>query len=148
MPQAHTEQFGELDYTEASTLTFPRGLPGFEECHHFVLLDEPALAPLVHMQSLEIAELCFLAMPVRSVDAAYEIALSPEDREAADLDEAAEPGRATLDLALLSVATDGRLTANLLAPVVINLTTRTAVQAVRADAKYSHQHVLAEADPC
>jgi flagellar assembly factor FliW len=148
MPRALTEQFGELDYTESSTLTFPRGLPGFEQCHHFVLLDEPQFAPLVHMQSLEIAELSFLALPVRAVYANYETALSAEDREAAGLDDAAEPGRATLDLALLSVATDGRLTANLLAPVVINLATRTAVQAVRADTRYSHQHVLEEASAC
>ncbi len=147
MPRAHTEQFGELDYAEASTLTFPRGIPGFEECRHFVLLDEPSLAPLVHMQSLETPELCFLALPVRALDESYETALSPEDRETAGLSELDEPGRATLDLALLSVATDGRLTANLLAPVVINLATRTAVQAVRADTRYSHQHLL-EADAC
>lgn len=148
MPRARTKQFGELDYPEASTLTFPRGLPGFEDCREFVLLDQPDLAPLVHMQSLETPELCFLALPVRTILPDYETSLSPEDREAAGLGEAATPGRSTLDLALLSVAIDGRLTANLLAPVVINLTTRQAVQAVRSDTRYSHAHVLEAAAAC
>lgn len=148
MPRARTEQFGELEYAADSTLTFPRGLPGFEECRQFVLLDRPDLAPLVHMQSLEIPDICFLALPVRALDEGYETVLSPEDREAAGLGEYDEPGRATLDLALLAVATDGRLTANLLAPVVINLATRQAVQAVRGDARYSHAHVLEESGAC
>lgn len=148
MPRAHTEQFGELEYASDSTLTFPRGLPGFEECRQFVLLDQPDLAPLVYMQSLETPELCFLALPVRAVVPDYEISLSPEDCEAAGMDDAAGPGRSTLDLALLSVAVDGRLTANLLAPVVINLATRQAVQAVRSDTRYSHAHVLEEAAAC
>jgi flagellar assembly factor FliW len=55
----------------------------------------------------------------------------------------------TLDLALLSIADGGRMTANLLAPIVINLADRVAVQAVRSDLKYSHQHpVSIEEVPC
>ncbi len=148
MPRAHTEQFGELEYAEDSTILFPRGLPGFETCHRFVLLDDPELAPLVHMQSLDIAGLCFLALPIRSIDAGYETSLVPEDREALDLDPNADLSKATLDLALLSAAMDGRLSANLLAPIVIHLATRTAVQAVRLDNRYSHQHELEGVTAC
>lgn len=134
MPRIHTGQFGELDYEEESTFLFPRGLPGFEHCRRFVLLNQPSLEPLVHMQSLEIPDLCFLALPVQSIDSTYETELTPEDHQVlGDV-------RMTLDLALLSVAAEGHLTANLLAPVVINLADRIAVQAVRSDLKYSHQH--------
>jgi flagellar assembly factor FliW len=148
MPRAHTEQFGELEYAEDSTILFPRGLPGFETCHRFVLLDDPELAPLVHLQSLEIAGLCFLALPIRSIDSSYETSLVPEDREALGLDPHAELSKATLDLALLSAAMDGRLSANLLAPIVIHLATRKAVQAVRLDSLYSHQHELEGVAAC
>lgn len=134
MPQVHTGQFGELDYEEESTFLFPRGLPGFEHCRRFVLLNQPSLEPLVHMQSLDIPDLCFLALPVQSIDSTYETEVTPEDRQALG------PASMTLDLALLSVGVEGRVTANLLAPVVINLTDRIAVQAVRSDLKYSHQH--------
>jgi flagellar assembly factor FliW len=133
MPRVHTGQFGELDYEEESTFLFPRGLPGFEHCRRFVLLNEPSLEPLVHMQSLEIPDLCFLALPVQTIDHTYETEITPEDQQALG-------GTAmTLDLALLSVASEGHLTANLLAPIVINLADRIAVQAVRSDLKYSHQ---------
>jgi flagellar assembly factor FliW len=40
------------------------------------------------------------------------------------------------------------LTANLLAPVFINLRTHTGVQAVRADRRYSHRHPLGERLKC
>ena len=133
MPRIHTGQFGELDYEEESTFLFPRGLPGFEHCRRFVLLNQPSLEPLVHMQSLDIPDLCFLALPVQTIDCTYETELTPEDQQTLG-------GPAvTLDLALLSVAAVGQLTANLLAPVVINLADRIGVQAVRSDLKYSHQ---------
>jgi flagellar assembly factor FliW len=134
MPRVHTGQFGELDYEEESTFLFPRGLPGFEQCRRFVLLNQPSLEPLVHMQSLEIPGLCFLALPVRSIDSTYETELAPDDEQTLGGSEM------TLDLALLSVAAEGYLTANLLAPIVINLADRIAVQAIRSDLKYSHKH--------
>lgn len=137
MASLQTEQFGELEYSEDAALLFPRGLPGFERARKFVLLDDAELAPLVHLQSLEIGGLCFLALPVRAIDPEYETLLSAEDREVLG----AGP---TLDLALLSAARDGTLSANLLAPVVIDLATRRAVQAVRADTQYSHRHELGE----
>lgn len=141
MPIASTQQFGELAYDEQSTLVFPAGLPGFEGSHRFVLIDEPAHAPLVHLQSLEIPELCFLALPVATILADYELALGPDDQFLLEWDTGSSG--TLLTLALLA-ATEDRLTANLLAPVVINLENRRAVQAVRPDDRYSHQHVLGE----
>ncbi len=135
MPRVHTEQFGELDYSEDAALLFPRGLPGFEGARRFVLLDNPEFAPLVHLQSLETGDLCFLALPVRSIDPGYETMLAGEDRDVVGTGE-------QLELALLSAGHDGSLSANLLAPVVIDLATRRAVQAVRVDTKYSHRHLL------
>jgi flagellar assembly factor FliW len=145
MPRANTEQFGELDYSEESILLFPRGLPGFEECRRFVLLDDPRLPPLVHLQSLETVGLSFLALPVRTIDPDYETGLTEEDREALQI---GDTGFETLDLALLSATADGRMTANLLAPVVIHLAAKRAVQAVRFDTRYSHQHVIGEVEVC
>ncbi len=142
MPTAHSEQFGDLEYTEESLLLFPRGLPGFEHARRFVLIEQPQHAPLVHLQSLENASLCFLAAPIRQLEPQYDLRLNPEDQELI---------RATdsvLELALLSATTDGQISANLLAPIVIDLPTRVAVQSVRADTRYSHQHPLGEARAC
>lgn len=67
MPRALTSQFGTIEYAEEAVLVFPAGLPGFEFCRRFVLLEQPALSPLVHLQSLEVPDLCFLALPVAPV---------------------------------------------------------------------------------
>ena len=50
-------------------------------------------------------------------------------------------GGEALALAILTVA-EGGLTANLLAPVVVNLANRRAVQAIRPDGRHSHAHPL------
>jgi len=144
MPLANTEQFGPLTYQDDAVLLFPRGLPGFEQSRRFVLVKQPELAPLVHLQSLESATLCFLAIPVPVIDATYQPQLSAEDCDTLELD--AIDSTHTLLLALLAVTAEGNVTANLLAPVVVNLATKLALQAVRADTRYSHEHQIRDAE--
>lgn len=145
MPSVNTRRFGALEYNEASVLTFPYGLPGFDGHPLFTLVEQPEVAPIVFMQSLNSPELCFMAAPVVAIDLDYSLALTPED-----LDRLGLPQVDTADLlclTLLCAPENGPLTANLLAPVVINRHTRVAVQAVRADSKYSHRHpILVEAE--
>jgi flagellar assembly factor FliW len=83
-----------------------------------------------------------------AVDPGYEMGLIQDDRELLGLEGSRQPeaGPEVLCLAILTAPPDGPPTANLLAPVVINLATRVGVQAVRADARYSHRHRLGE--PC
>jgi flagellar assembly factor FliW len=46
-------------------------------------------------------------------------------------------------LVLLSLHDGLSTTANLMAPIVVNLKTRRALQAIRQDSLYSHQHPVA-----
>lgn len=156
MPLVQTRRFGLLECADSSILTFSAGLPGFEDQTRFALVEQPSLTPIVFLQSLERAELCFVAAPVEALLANYDLAMTSEDLERLALNTSRQPspGREVLCLALLcaesngAAASDGRaakngpVTANLLAPVVVNLETRAAVQAVRADARYSHRHKL------
>jgi flagellar assembly factor FliW len=131
----------EIQFDESAVLTFPAGLPGFERATRFVLVEHTELAPVVSLQCVDSQELCFLAVPVRTLDPAYALAVNEEDLErlGLPLERQPLPGSEVLCLALLCAPQNGQATANLLAPVVVNLKTRVAVQAVRADAKYSHQ---------
>ena len=106
---------------ESSTIEFPEGLPGFEECRRFVPLQHPERAGLVFLQSLERTELCFLALPARAVRPDYELALSGEDTALLGFPEGVRPalGSEVLALAILCLAEGQPPTANLLAPVVI-----------------------------
>ena len=144
MPIADTRRFGPLDYEDSSVLIFPFGLPGFDQETRFGLVEQPELAPLVFLQSLQSPELCFLAVPAHAIDADYGLKITEEDLERLDLDTSRqpEPGREVLCLALLCAPENGLLTANLLAPIVVNLASRVAIQAVRSDSRYSHQHPI------
>ena len=143
MPEIVTRQFGKVEFEADSVLHFPSGLPGFENKTRFVLLERPALKPLVVLQSLDSLELCFFAAPLEAIDAQYQLAMTPEDRSALSL--TADPRC----LAILSPDQSGQWTANLLAPIVINQQAHVAVQAVRTDSRYSHRHPLSvEETPC
>jgi flagellar assembly factor FliW len=144
MATTQTRQFGLLEYDPNAVLDFPAGLPGFENQTRFVLVEKPAHAPILFLQSLLLPDLCFLAAPIHLIDPGYELAMIEDDLHRLKLDETRQPiGDANVVcLALLSAAENGPLTANLLAPVVINVSERLAVQAVRMDSRYSHQRPL------
>jgi flagellar assembly factor FliW len=146
MPQILTHRFGLMEVDEATALHFPLGLPGFETHRRFALVECPAAAPLMFLQSLDLPELCFVAAPVEAIEPAYQLELSSDDLHHLRLVENRQPKRGeVVCLAILSAPENGRPTANLLAPVVIEPVSRQAVQAVRLDSRYSHQHALAVA---
>jgi flagellar assembly factor FliW len=129
------------DQTEGLRLHFPHGLPGFETSRQFVLRSQPSLSPFASLQSTDSADLCFLVVPVNALVADYSLWVSPEDLYTLRLDGAEALAELTC-LAILTVPADGPITANLLAPVVVNVARNIAVQAVRADTAYSHRHAI------
>ena len=116
-------------------LEFPHGIPAFETERRFRLVDRE---PLLFLESESNPALSFLLLPVTLIDPDYQLALAAEDRALIDAS-AASP---LLCLAVITAAEDLPPTANLLAPVVVNLDSGRAVQAVRSDAMYSHKHPL------
>jgi flagellar assembly factor FliW len=156
MPRACTKHFGSIEFDEDSVLTFPAGLPAFESRRRFILLDRPSTHPLIFLQSIEAEDLCFPALPIRAVDPGYALSINPEDLDLIGVpvrDGFPDPDQLAC-FVLVSIPQDAAPTANLLAPVVVNLATRVAVQAVRSDNLYSHQQPLGpataprEGDPC
>jgi flagellar assembly factor FliW len=151
MPALETTRLGIITYEEDSVLDFPRGLPGFENRRRFVAVRLPVNDPLVFLQSLEDPGLCFLTAPVKAVCPDYRMEVCSDDRELLGFpaERRPVPGREIWSLAVLCVRESGP-TANLLAPVVVNLENRRAVQAVNAVPGYSHRHALCaeEATQC
>jgi len=116
-------------------LDFPHGIPAFETQTRFRLTDRE---PLLFLESETNPGLSFLLLPVGLIDPDYRLALSPEDREIIG----ASGESRLMCLAVITAAEDSPPTANLLAPVVINLDNGRAVQAVRSDAVYSHKKAI------
>ena len=148
MPSALTRDFGEVHYEASAEWSFPQGLPGFEDRNHFIIIEPAAFSPIVFLQSLQAPELCFLAVSVWVADPAYQVGMTSSDLETLALSRQPKETDKTRCLAILSSGGEA-FTANLLAPVVMNPQTHTALQAVRTDARYSYCHPLSlEALPC
>jgi flagellar assembly factor FliW len=150
MPELLTKYFGLIEYPEEAVIEFPSGLPGFEDETTFLMMEPVASAPLTFLQSLRQPGLCFLAMPIQSLDPDYRAAITFEDLESLGLSTGRQPfiGAEIWCLAVIAVAKTGHVTANLLAPVIINRLNRRGVQAIRIDSIYSHQHPVREAAVC
>ncbi len=139
-----SEHFGLLRYEPEQVILFPEGLPAFEEEREFLLLEPPSMAPVIFLQSLRRPDLAFITLPVRRIEPDYRFTIEPEDLVSLGLPEG-EPSEAAADLlclAIVTIAATEPPTANLLAPVVINMKTRRARQVIQSGSDYSHRHPL------
>jgi len=146
MPAMETKNFGKISFEPESELEFPQGLPGFESRKRFVAVRFVESDPLLYLQSLEDPGLCFITMPILVADPQYRLKVAGEDLQQLGLPSSRQPkiGQDVMALTVVSLHESGP-TANLLAPVLVNLRNRKAVQAVVQEPGYSHQHaILAE----
>jgi flagellar assembly factor FliW len=145
MPTIETKYFGTVPCGEESCFDFPFGIPAFENERSFLRLESPAHYPLLFLQSVTTPALCFIALAVLAAAPDYQLAVSPEDLAALDLPAGRQPriGSEVMVVTLLSIRENAPATANLLAPIVINMANRKALQAIRPDSLYSHEHPLA-----
>ena len=134
-----SSRFGEISYSEDDVLVFPRGLPAFEHHHNWLLAGDEENA-IKWLQNIEDGE---LALPVTTPDAVMPDynAKIPED----ELDLVGSKDFA--DLALLIVVSIPEsatwdMTANLRAPILVNLKSRKAVQVIALNEEYPIRHVV------
>jgi flagellar assembly factor FliW len=153
MPNVQTRFFGELEYQSEALFRFPSGLPGFEDHRTFVFLKKPGLEPLMFLQSLDSRNLCFILLPVRAIDEDFQLELTQEEVREIGLLAERTPiiGEDILCAALICSGEGDGPTANLMAPVVVNLHNNIGMQVIHAQTPYSHRHPLLPADaysPC
>ena len=122
-------------------IRFPDGLPGFEACHGFVLLAAGDGVPVQRLESVEGPEARFLAIDPRYVLATYRFELSGHDRTRLQ----ARPDTPLLWLSMVTLDTDGAITVNLRAPVVINPERMIGFQVMPYECLYPLRYVLAPA---
>jgi len=144
MPKIPTKFFGELDCDADAIYSFPSGLPGFETHRSFFFLKIPGTEPLMLLQSALSANLCFVLLPVLVIDQDYDLRLTPDELSELGLPRDRHPviGRDILCAALVCSSNEEAPTANLMAPVVVNLQTKVGMQVIHGDSGYSHRHSL------
>ena len=136
MHELVTTNFGAIRYSESDIYQFPAGLPAFEAETRFLLLERPETAPVIFLQSLSAPDLTFITIAASRILPGYQV-----DAGAAELgllDASGEPLEA---LAILTIA-EGKVTANLQAPVLVCPATRRGLQVLRPDSPYASRHPL------
>lgn len=121
-------RFGTLPVPKENLLTFPRGLPGFDELYQFALFHDEDNTSVFYLQSTEDPA---VRLPLASphwfrVD--YQIALSDEESDLLQLE-------SPEDLEILVIVSEDEkgLRANFRAPLIINTRRRIAIQKLLDD---------------
>lgn len=138
VPRVETA-FGTFDVSPDEIISFPAGLPGFEECRRFLVLSSRELEPFKCLQSVEGPSASFLAVDPRRVFPEYRCMLSDLDR--ARLGEPDE--EALVWLAVVTVVEEQTLV-NLRAPVVVNPSRMLGFQLMPSNSLYPLRFELAE----
>jgi flagellar assembly factor FliW len=140
--QSHILSEEVLPEIARDAVRFPNGLPGFEACRSFVLMQNEVLGPLQLLKATEGPAASFLVIDPRRVLPEYRCDLSQADRHRLGV----QSPDALLWLVLVTIELDGTITANLRAPVVINPERMIGQQVVPYDCVYPIRHVIAEGE--
>lgn len=125
-----TSRFGYVELKSEDVLTFSEGLLGFKDLRQFVLLDDPNDDIFAWLQSCELPSVAFPVLEPEIFGHKYAISLNRTDFEALQL----KPDQVLNYLNIITIPDDPTLmTANIKAPIVINLEKKLARQCVLQD---------------
>jgi flagellar assembly factor FliW len=126
----HTSRFGIIAITQDDVIHFPEGLLGFNELRKFVLLDDPSDEIFAWLQSCDEPGIAFPLLEPELFTVNYSISLTRHDLEVLSL----QSKEGTRSFAIITIPQDPtQMTANLKAPIVINVAKRLARQCVLQD---------------
>ena len=135
-----TKAFGIIDVDERQKIFIPQGLFGFENLKDYVLLDAEQ-DPFYWLQSADDQKIAFILIDPVVFRSDYKVIVSS--------DEIADIGLSSMEGALIfSVVTalgDGKVTANLQGPLIINRDTKVGKQIIQHDPRWTTKHdIVAE----
>ena len=138
-----TSRFGDIEVPDDTILVFENGLPGFPDCTRFVVLDHDRDTPLKWLQCVERTEVAFLIVEPEQVLSSYELVVPDTVLNQLEWTEGDDPNHVA---AFVILHMDGdQLTANLRAPIVVNIAKRRAHQLILEDSSISMQHSIGQA---
>ena len=134
-----SEIFGSVEVDESKICIFEKGLPGFPDVRRFVPLPFDRNGVFSYFHSLDHPSLCFVIMNPFVLFRDYEFQLSESVKWELDIAETSEIG-------VYVIVTLGKdlssSTANLRAPLVVNLSNGKAKQVILEDSPYAMKELL------
>ncbi len=125
-----TTRFGHVQFQSEDLLIFPEGILGFSDLQKFVLLDDPNDEIFAWLQSCEEPAIAFPVLEPELFSENYKISLAKNDLESLQM---TATGNSRV-FCIVTIPDDPtQMTANMKAPVVINIQQRLARQCVLQD---------------
>lgn len=109
---------------------FPDGVPAFEDSKRFTIVLSDNIQPFVYLKSLDIKDLGFVCIDPFLVNKDYIINLPAKDKSILELK---DPGNAMVLCTVTVDADPKNITANMRAPVIINMETSVGRQVILDD---------------
>lgn len=126
----NTSRFGQVEIKEEDAILFPEGILGFNEFRKFILIDDPTDEIFAWLQSCEEPGIAFPVLEPELFTENYKISLARTDFESLKM-KSIEGSRL---YCIVTIPEDATLmTANMKAPIVINIANRLARQCVLQD---------------
>ena len=140
MRKVYTSRFGEIEVDEKKIIHFKDGIPAFEDEHEFVILPYEEESPYYFMQSLSSPDLAFLlTIPFLFFnDYTFEL----DDETVNELDIQDSENVFYYSMVTIPNGSIRYMTANLLAPIVLNGANMQAKQVVLEKSNYTTKHRL------
>lgn len=137
----NTSRFGEVEINEGDMISLPEGLIGFPELNQFILLDHDNDSPFKWLQSTSDPTMAFIVISPLSFRPDYMVEVTEEEVAALKL---TNPNEAVISVIVTIPMDPKKMSANLKAPLVFNLTNRIGKQVVLKDPQYQTKHFIME----
>jgi len=126
----NTTRFGQIDLKNEDIINFPEGLLGFQDLRNFVLLDDPNDDIFAWIQSCELPSVAFPVLEPEIFGQYYSVNLTKNELELLKIKGDQKPSF----MNIITIPDDPtQMTANVKAPIAINMTERIARQCVLQD---------------
>ena len=138
-----TKQFGTIAIEEDKVITMMTDLPGFPGMKRFIILEHEKTRPFYWFQCIDNPDLALTIINPYLFKPDYSVAFEPILKDM----KWESDGRDNLKIYVVvnaSTAFVEKITANLIAPILINTSRYEAIQLVIYDSPYSHKHPIFE----
>jgi flagellar assembly factor FliW len=134
-----SERFGVIETTNEESIRFPDGIAGFPNERDFVLVRHGRSSALAWLQSKNNPA---LALPVVSAHGFGEVYPDVSIEEPARKAGIYQDGQELAVMVVLSAPKHGPATVNLLAPIIVNVTTRIGAQLILDGTRFSTRELF------
>jgi flagellar assembly factor FliW len=133
-----TRDLGRITVRQDQIISFSLGLPGLAECRRYALIELPELAPFLYLQSVDRPDLALAVIDPVKLDLDYRLRVN--NGVLKELEVTRVQDLKVLVLLTIPLGRPQEMTANMIAPLLINLKNCWGKQVVLETPRYSHRH--------